>query len=178
MSRKEILHRSADVERLKDLRRKEEDPKVRDRIMAVIMEVEDYERREIARLLGTSRSTVWRWIKRFDESGIESLSDKQRSGRPSKLSEAEKEQVKEDLEQSPKEFGYEPEVWSTRMVLDHLREEYGVEYHPRYIQRFLRSLGFELKKPRPKHHKASDEEKKQYYQRVDEIVDEAKKGRP
>ncbi|KXA97364.1 hypothetical protein AKJ39_03385 [candidate division MSBL1 archaeon SCGC-AAA259J03] len=174
MSKKEILHRRVDVEWLRDLRRKENDPKVRDRIMAVIMEAEGYERREIARLLGTSRTSVWRWVKRFDESGVEGLWDEKRSGRPSKLSESEKERLREDLKGSPKEFGYESEVWSTKMVLDHLREEYGVEYHPRYIQRFLRSLGFELKKPRPEHHKASEEEKEKYHQRVEE----AKKGRP
>ncbi|KXA97722.1 hypothetical protein AKJ39_00105 [candidate division MSBL1 archaeon SCGC-AAA259J03] len=174
MSKKEILHRSVDVEWLRDLRKEEDDPKVRDRIMALIMEVEGYERREIARLLGTSRTSVWRWIKRFDESGIEGLWDEERPGRPSKLSELEKESLREDLKSSPKDFGYESEVWSTKMVLDHLREEYGIEYHPRYIQRFLRSLGFELKKPRPKHHKASEEEKENYYQRIEE----AKKGRP
>ncbi|KXA96915.1 hypothetical protein AKJ37_04150 [candidate division MSBL1 archaeon SCGC-AAA259I09] len=167
------MHREVDVESLKKLRKKVDDPKVRDRITAVIMEVKGYERREMADILSVHRETVRLWIKRFDESGVDGLWDEERPGRPSKLSEAEREQVRADLEQSPKEFGYESEVWSTRMVLDHLREEYGVEYHPRYIQRFIRKLGFELKKPRPKHHKASEEEKKKYYQRVEEV----KKGR-
>ncbi|KXB08733.1 hypothetical protein AKJ56_00535 [candidate division MSBL1 archaeon SCGC-AAA382N08] len=174
MSKKKILHRDVDVESLKELRGKMDDPKVRDRITAVIMEVKGYKRGEMADLLSVHRETVRLWIKRFDESGVEGLWDEERPGRPSKISGSEKERLREDLKGSPKDFGYESEVWSTKMVLDHLREEYGVEYHPRYIQRFLRSLGFELKKPRPKHHKASEEEKKEYYQRVEE----AKKGRP
>ncbi|KXB07767.1 hypothetical protein AKJ51_00215 [candidate division MSBL1 archaeon SCGC-AAA382A20] len=86
MSKKEILHRRVDVEWLRDLRRKEDDSKVRDRIMAVIMEAEGYERREIARLLGASRTSVWRWIKRFAESGVEGFWDEERPGRPSKIS--------------------------------------------------------------------------------------------
>ncbi|KXB05504.1 hypothetical protein AKJ49_00595 [candidate division MSBL1 archaeon SCGC-AAA382A03] len=40
--------------------------------------------------------------------------DEERPGRPSKLSDVEREQVREDLEQSPQDFGYESEVWPTK----------------------------------------------------------------
>ncbi|KXB03157.1 hypothetical protein AKJ45_02380 [candidate division MSBL1 archaeon SCGC-AAA261F19] len=169
MSKKKILHRSVDVKELKRIRKEEMDPKVRDRIMAVIMETQGYDRREIADLLGTTRSTVWRWIKWFDKSGVNGLRDEQRSGRPPKLSKRGKERLRKDLGKSPRDFGYEVEVWSTKLVLDHLRRRYGVYYHPRYIQRFLRKLGFELKKPRPKHYKASEEERERYYREIEEI---------
>ncbi|KXA91977.1 hypothetical protein AKJ64_04270 [candidate division MSBL1 archaeon SCGC-AAA259E17] len=174
MSKKKILHREVPVENLKELRGKVDDPRVRDRITAVIMEERGYERREMADILSVHRETVRLWIKRFDESGIEGLWDKERPGRPSKLTESEKEQLREDLEKSPQEFGYESEVWSTKMVLDHLLNEYEVEYHPRYIQRFLRSLGFELKKPRPEHYRVSEEDREKYYR----LIEDVKGGRP
>ncbi|KXA94781.1 hypothetical protein AKJ37_07310 [candidate division MSBL1 archaeon SCGC-AAA259I09] len=118
MSKKKILHRDVDVESLKELREKIDDSKVRDRITAVIMEVKGYKRGEMADLLSVHRETVRLWIKRFDESGVDGLWDEERPGRPSKLSKSEKESLREDLKSSPKEFGYESEVWSTKMVLN------------------------------------------------------------
>ncbi len=166
MSRKKVLKRDVDVKKLKEKRGKEKDPKVRDRILAIIMIEKDMKKEKIADLLSITDVTLWRWTKRFNENGVSGLLDEERSGRNSKLSSKEKEDLKDTLEKKPKESGYDKEAWSTNLVLHHIKNEYGVQYHPRYIQDFLRNLGFELKIPRPKHHKSSEKERKEYYKEV------------
>lgn len=166
MSRKRVLKREVDVDKLQKIRKQEDDPKVRDRILGIIMIEKGMKKQEIADLLSITDVTLWRWTKSYNEKGIDGLIDEDRSGRNSKLSTEEKEDLKQTLKKKPKEVGYEKEAWSTKLVLHHIKKEYSVEYHPRYIQDFLRDLGFELKKPRPKHYKSSEKERKEYYKEV------------
>lgn len=166
MSRKRVLKREVDVNKLQKIRKQEDDPKIRDRILGIIMIEKGMKKQEIADLLSITDVTLWRWTKNYNEKGINGLVDEERSGRNSKLSSEEKEDLKQTLKRKPKEQGYDKEAWSTKLVLHHIKKEYGVEYHPRYIQDFLRDLGFELKKPRPNHYKASGKERKEYYKEV------------
>lgn len=166
MPGKRAPDRSVGLEELKELRREEEDPKVRDRIMAVIMRAQDYGNREIAKLLGTTRSTVWRWTKWFDEDGVEGLRDEHGSGKPPKMSERDRERLKEDLRGSPRDFGYEEDDWSTEIAMDHIREKYGVDYHHQYVLRFLRSQGFKKSVRRSR--------ERLYFDMLEAISEEAK----
>lgn len=166
MSRKKVLKRDVNVKELQNRRKNEEDPRVRDRILAIIMIERGMKKEDIADLLSITDVTLWRWTNRYNKNGVEGLVDKDRSGRNSKLSTEEKKDLKKTLCKNPKEVGYDKEAWSTKLVLYHIKKEYGVEYHTRYIQDFLRNLGFELKKPRPKHYKSSEKERKEYFKEV------------
>lgn len=172
MSKKKILESvSIDVSTLERLRQAEKDVKTRERLHAVILELKDYSREEIANILSTTRATVWRWIKRFNKGGVNGLRDKHKTGRPGKMGAEEKKRLREELKKSPREAGYTFDSWSTKLVLHHLKEKYSVTYHPRYIQRFLGKLRIKLKIPRPKHYKSGNkEEKDRYIASVKEIL--------
>lgn len=152
------------TEEIEEIYKIEKHAKVKQRLQAIILAKKGYEKKEIANIIGLSRTNVFRWINRFKEEGIEGLKDKQRSGRPQKIKKEKKEKLKDDLKSSPKNFGYKEDTWTTKLILFHLKNNYNVSYHEGYIQRFLRSIGFELKKPRPKNYKRNEEEVKQYKQ--------------
>lgn len=66
----------------------------------------------IARTLGTNRLRVGQWLRRFEQGGLEGLSDAPRSGRPESLTALERHQVIAAACRAPREFGLERAVWS------------------------------------------------------------------
>ena len=60
-------------------------------------------------------------------------------GRPSELSEEQKEELKAILK--------ERDDWTTREVRELIKEEFGVEYSLRHVSRILKSLGMKYSKP-------------------------------
>ena len=73
---------------------------------------------EIARQVGTNRSRVDDWIRRFEKERLDGLDDLARSGRPSKISSLERHQVVAAACKSPREFGVSREVWSHESLRD------------------------------------------------------------
>ncbi|WP_122088430.1 helix-turn-helix domain-containing protein [Halalkalicoccus subterraneus] len=95
----------------------------------------------LSRLYGVPQSTIYYWLDRFDERGLEeALEDEPRSGRPRKLGDEERDALAETFEAPPEEAGYESSSWSTELVREHIRHEYGVEYSLGHVRRLLREL--------------------------------------
>lgn len=105
--------------------------------------------REIARLFGEDASTVQRWVRRFEDRGLEGLREGERPGRPRQLDAGQWRQVAADLRRTPRAFGLEANLWDGPLLAEHLRRRFGVELGVRQCQRFFRQLGFRLRKPRP-----------------------------
>jgi transposase len=66
----------------------------------------------IAERVGSSRSRVRQWLHRFGNERFEGLEDAERSGRPSEITSLERHQVVATACRSPREFGFEREIWS------------------------------------------------------------------
>jgi transposase len=66
----------------------------------------------IARRLGTNRLRVGQWLRRFQQQGLEGLDDRQRSGRPIRITALERHQVIAAACRSPVDFGLCRPVWS------------------------------------------------------------------
>lgn len=89
-------------------------------------------------LYGIPTSTVYYWLDRFEERGIEGgLEDESRPGRPPKLDEEDRESLAADFAASPAHLGYEAEEWASELARDHIRREYGVEYSLGHVRRLL-----------------------------------------
>lgn len=161
MSRINLLE-NVSMEKLEKQRKKEKDHTVRDRLLALIMVKKGYPRKEISEILSTTKGTIWRWEKDYLRDDVKGLKNDTRSGRPKKIGKDNIQQLKAELSVSPKELGYSYELWAPKIVWFHIKEKYGVLYHPRSISRLARNLGFVLKKPRPMHYKRSEEERKEY----------------
>lgn len=66
----------------------------------------------IAAKVGSSRSRVRDWLQRFGDQRLEGLEDLHRSGRPPEITSLERHQVVATACRSPREFGFEREIWS------------------------------------------------------------------
>jgi len=68
---------------------------------------------EISERLKISRPTVYKWQQRYKQEGVDGLHDQPRSGRPTKLTEA---QVKRILQLTTERIPKEATHWSTRLM--------------------------------------------------------------
>jgi transposase len=103
----------------------------------------------VAELFGENGTTVQRWVQRFEEGGLESLREGERSGRPSGLDATQWRKLEGDLRKSPQDFGLAATLWDGPVLSEHLRRRYAVDLGVRQCQRIFRRMGFRLRKPRP-----------------------------
>jgi transposase len=105
---------------------------------------------QIARHLGVSEATVSKWKKKLGQGGPAALRARKASGRPPKLSAAEKEKLVDMLEQGALAAGFATEQWTQARVKKLIGREFGVHYHRDYISRLLHGLGWSVQKPDPR----------------------------
>ena len=146
--------------RLVNLYKKENDPKVKERLLLVIRVREDGQVpfRVVKEM---HRSNPWAsdWLKRYDEEGTVGLKDRDRSGRPPELLEEVSHRIKKELKESN-------HGWSTKQVEERIARKSGIKYHSIHIYRILRKWGFKQKFPRKVHvNTASMEEKNDFKKR-------------
>lgn len=105
--------------------------------------------RQVADLFGEDGTTVQRWVRRFDQGGLDALREGERSGRPRTLEAAQWRKLQGELRKSPREFGLAATLWDGPVLSEHLRRRYDVHLGVRQCQRLFRQMGFRLRKPRP-----------------------------
>jgi transposase len=104
---------------------------------------------EVARLFGEDATSVQRWVRRFEQSGLDGLREGERPGRPRLLNARQWRRLQADLRKTPREFGFEATLWDGPLLSEHLRKHYQVRLGVRQCQRLFRQMGFRLRKPRP-----------------------------
>ena len=104
---------------------------------------------EIARHLGVSRATVSDWAKVVKSKGIGGLRKKKATGSQSKLNQSQKEKLKRLLDRGALACGFPTDRWTLERVRQLIQREFEVTYHPNYLNRLLRQLGFSPQKPLP-----------------------------
>jgi transposase len=104
---------------------------------------------QIADLFGEDRRTVQRWVKRFEQTGLEGMRDGERSGRPACLDAKQWTALGRDLRRSASDFGHPGHLWDGKLLCAHLKERYKIELGVRQCQRIFTQMGFRLRKPRP-----------------------------
>jgi putative transposase len=87
------------------------------------------------------------------------LKTRQKSGRPSEISEEIEYQIKKELKESN-------QGWTTKQIEEVIVKKSGIKYHYTHIYRILRKWGFKQKMPRKVHvNTASLEEKEAFKKR-------------
>jgi len=107
----------------------------------------------VSSVLGTDRTTVWRWIKRFASQGISGLVDEPKGHKPPKLGAEQRQQVAHWLEESRTSQG-EPIFWTLPKLMQAIEMEFGISLGKTSTWDLVHQLGFKQKVPRPRHTKA------------------------
>ena len=148
---------------LKTAYRNEKDADVRERILLVTRVRTDKEEASSVAEKEFHRSRWWayKWLKRFDNAGLEGLRNKHRSGRPPEVSEETSTGIRGEL--SENQSG-----WMVKEVMNLIYERTGVKYHEVHIYRLLHKWGFSPKVPRMRFVNAASKQHKNKFRKRQE----------
>ena len=102
-------------------------------------------------------------MRQFNESGIDGLLDKPRSGRPRKISPGQSDTYRELIER-PETAG--ETHWTAKKFHGYIREEFGHEIGYRTVTRWLHEKGFRLKVPQPWPDRQDEAERRAFLERL------------
>ncbi len=104
---------------------------------------------EIARELGVSDAAVSHWKKQLAAAGRKGLAATVSTGRPKKLNRTQRRQLLRLLKRGARAAGFDTERWTQARIQQVIAREFQVQYHPLYISRLLKVLGWSVQKPEP-----------------------------
>lgn len=134
------------------------------RVRAVLGCVKGRTGSEVAQELGVDRSTIARWVAAYAAQGIPALTPRKAPGPRPKLTDEQSRELSRAIEQGPEVAGFSSGVWTTRIVAEYIRRQFGVEYNWRYVAELLHRLGFSVQRPRKRLSRA-DRAAQQYWLR-------------
>src|SRR5881296_2663590 len=119
------------------------------RILAVRRVVEEGEApSEVMNSLGLCRTTIYPWLRKYEDEGMEALVERIAQGPEPKLAEKQRQQVKRwILGKDPRQYGFEFGLWSRRIVQALIQEKFGIELGLTAVGRLLASLEITPQKP-------------------------------
>jgi transposase len=103
---------------------------------------------EASHAFGFSSRAIEYWVKRLASNGLNGLWDGKHPGRPSRLSASQKRRLRKELRRSPRDMGYDQNLWDGVLLSHHLEKNYSISLSVRQCQRLFHQLGFSLQRPR------------------------------
>jgi transposase len=132
----------------------------------------------VARAVNASVSSVHRWRQAYQAKGSKGLAPVPASGRPPKLSEGQRERLRELLLRGPPAAGYETELWTLRRVASLIASKFGVAYHPCHVWRLLEKMGWSCQKPERRARERDEAEVERWRRRRWPHIKKRPPGRP
>jgi len=120
------------------IRTLEKDTRVLKRLYFVRYRYEGKSVEEAATLVGTTKNNAYIWQERWNESGYEGLIPRFAGGKPSKLTEEQKLDLKDQLATGS---------FTTEEVRELIQTRYDVEYTSKQVRIILRKMGLNYAKP-------------------------------
>jgi transposase len=119
------------------------------RKLAVKRVIEDGEKpSHVMDSLGLCRTTIYRWLRKFEDDGWEALAEKIAQGPEPKLNEKQRQQVKRwILGKDPRQYGFDFGLWTRRIVQTLIEEKMGIKLGLTAVGRLLASLNITPQKP-------------------------------
>lgn len=111
----------------------------RDRAKAILLSAQRKNVKELAGIFNKTTRTIYSWIDRWENNGINGLEDKDRSGAPSQLTDSEKEIVVKILKKHPH---------SPKLVLAEVSKRLGKEISEWILRHIAIAAGMSWKRMR------------------------------
>src|SRR3989344_7758956 len=129
--------------------KKEKNARAKTRLHVLLLRRQKYTQPEIAAMIHMTQGSVSNICRRFLKEGWNSVYDKPRDGRPSRLTIQQKKSLQELLSH---EFidGEIHRGWQTKDVINLVKKKFNVKYSQRKIRDIFYELKMSWKVPRPK----------------------------
>ena len=122
----------------------------RRRLRAIDLLQRDVPVHVVAERLGVDRRSVRRWKQTHRRQGRGGLRARPASGRPPKLTVAQRRRLARLVVAGPEAAGYRTSLWTCRRIVDLIHHHFDVVYHPDHVGRLLRASGFSPQRPQPR----------------------------
>lgn len=138
---------------LRRLSRKEKNPLIVRRMLAIALVLEGSDRASAAQACGTGRPCATH----YNAEGIAGLRERRTSGHKSPLGTAEKQALAALVEAGPDPAVHKVVRWRRVDLQKELKARFGIEVHERTVGKYLASLGYRRLSVRPQHPDADPE---------------------
>ena len=129
---------------------KEKEPRVAMRINGIILSLEKNTTGDISNMLKVERTTVYSWIKLWNQYKMNGLLEGHRSGRKSRIDKLQKDMLFDIVDSGPIAYGFDGGVWTSIMITKVIEIEFNIKYHPAHVRKLLHKLGFSIQRPTAK----------------------------
>jgi transposase len=116
----------------------------------------------VADAYGIDRTTLFRWVTRYDENGMDGLKRKKGSGRPRLLENLNKEALWKIVLKPATDFGFETDFWTIGRLRRIVQEQYAVTISHDTIWRRLRDAGLTYQKPERQYFEMDEEAREEW----------------
>lgn len=121
---------------------------VKDRAHVVLLKAKGKKVKDIADVVFRGQTFVKQGIKRYIEGGIEKVKEHQKGGNSRKLTEGQKEELKELLEKEPKKYGFKQNFWSIELLEEFVEKRYKIRYKSKQSYYHLfKYCGYSFQRP-------------------------------
>jgi transposase len=167
MGRKTLEVQGYSPEEIRALFSKDERYTIGIRLYAVYQVSLGQASRKLESLYNTSFKQITNWVHRFEESGVEGLKDKPKSGRIPKLTSENLIELSNVLKNNrPEEYGYNTATWNGPILREFIEKHYGVKYQKAQTYNLLKKLGFTYQKGKAKYPEADEEKRKEFKETI------------
>jgi transposase len=116
----------------------------------------------VAQAFGTERSTIHRWLTRFQEGGDLGLNRRPVSGRPRKVQALDAAGLIQVVLDPASQYGYETDFWTTRRLIQVIESKFGERLSKQTVMRRLHEAGLTYQKPEREYFELSEEERQEW----------------
>jgi transposase len=132
-----------------------QDAKVARRMLAIALVLEGYSRAEAAQACAMERQTLRDWVHRFNDIGLDGLSDQPRRNGPRPRLSAEQQAEVADWVEQGAELSRDGVVrWRCVDLQQRIQQRFGVVLHEGTVGKLLHKLSFRRLSVRPQHPKS------------------------
>jgi transposase len=103
---------------------------------------------DAAEVFDVGRSTVYKWVKEFQEKGAAAFTVKVGGGAPRKLTDQQIARLRSLIAgRDPRQLQFDFALWTRQLVRELIRRKFGVEYTPQGVGKLLRDIGLSPQRP-------------------------------
>lgn len=121
---------------------------------------------QVAEAFSVDRTTIFRWVRRYEVQGENGLQRRIGSGRPRKLQDLSEGELRGIVLKPAADFGFETDLWTVGRLRRVIREEFGVLISKNTVWRRLGEAGLTYQKPE-RHYFEVDEEARRRWLRYE-----------
>jgi transposase len=117
---------------------------------------------KVADAFDVDRTTLFRWLRRYQADGRKGLQRQTGSGRPRLLDELEEDDLRRIIMFPASDFGYETDLWTVGRLRQAIAEIYDITLSKNTVWRRLRDAGLTYQKPERRYFEVDERARRQW----------------